>query len=492
MLRFLRSLRGKLILTYTGVTVLALLALEVVVLGAGVVWFSVINPDRQGYISDILLVLYPQAREYLLPGEENLDGLQGWLETVYVGGRASYDPIGFDDSPAALIAPGSDMLVLAPDGRVLAETPTDDLIGQAYTLPAVSAAAVILERAQQGYSDPLSLYTTLPGGDYLVMVPVFETDVTSPVVGIVVVTVKPTSGLSYAVWPVLVGAVIGTAALLLAAVTPFAALFGFIMSRGLTGRLGALGAAADAWSEGDFSRYPQDRAQDEIGHLGRRLRHMAERLQSLLQTQQELAALQERNRLARELHDTVKQQSFATLMQVRAARNTLAGAGHDGQAAAAAERHLAGAEELIKTSQQELGRLIAELRPAALEGQGLAAALRAYAERWAEHSHIPATVQVQNARGLPLETEQALYRVGQEALANVARHSRASAVLVQLHYEPAAVRLVVRDNGVGFDPQLPSGGFGLSSMQQRLAALGGTLVVASGPEGTTVTAAATG
>jgi NarL family two-component system sensor histidine kinase LiaS len=298
--------------------------------------------------------------------------------------------------------------------------------------------------------------------------------------------VQPEPPLIFTVWPLLLGAVLLTAAILLVMVAPFAALFGFIMSRGLTRRLGALAAAADAWSEGDFSRYPQDKTQDEIGNLGRRMRHMAERIQNLLQAQSELAALQERNRLARELHDTVKQQSFATLMQVRAARNTLAAASTEAPADAA--RHLEGAEELIKTSQGELGRLISELRPAALEGQGLAAALRSYAGTWAEHSRIPATVQVQNERALPLEAEQALYRVAQEALANVAKHSHASAVALLLSFAPAAVRLVVKDNGVGFDPIQGTTGFGLQSMHQRLMALGGTLLVESGQRGTTVTA----
>ena len=178
-----------------------------------------------------------------------------------------------------------------------------------------------------------------------------------------------------------------TAIGLLLAVAPFGALFGLVMSRGLTRRLAALSAAADAWSEGNFQPCRPDTGADEISLLGRRLRRMAERIQTLLQSQQELAALEERNRLARELHDTVKQQSFATLMQVRAARNLLA------TEPAAAEQHLAEAEQLIKTSQKELGRLIAELRPAALEGQGLADALREYAATWAEHSHIPAVGQ---------------------------------------------------------------------------------------------------
>ncbi|TLN04873.1 sensor histidine kinase, partial [bacterium] len=207
---------------------------------------------------------------------------------------------------------------------------------------------------------------------------------------------------------------------------------------------------------------------------GMRLRNMAERTQNLLHTQQELAILEERNRLARDLHDTVKQQSFATQMQVRAARNLL-----PGNPAEAAAR-LAEAEELIKASQQDLGLLISELRPAALEDRGLTGALRDYLETWQEHSRIPAALQVSGERRLPLAREQALFRVAQEALSNVARHSRASEVTLTLEFQPTLVRLEISDNGVGFEPAQTDGrGFGLESMNARMTELGGWLKVHS-------------
>ncbi len=487
MLRFFRSLRGKLIITYTLVTVLALLALEVLLLLGAVATFSLFNVDRRDYLADVFTVLYPQAREYLQPGAEDRPGLQAWLETVSQGGRASIEPTGFMDSPAALLVPGEPLTALSPEGVVLAQVPAGDAApaGGRYTPPAVAGAETILERARSGVTEPLRLYTLTPHGDYLLAVPVLRAGLDSEVVGVLMLTVEPEPPLLFTLWPVLLGSVVVTAALLLLAVAPFGALFGFIMSRGLTRRLGALAQAADAWSDGNFVDAPRDRAQDEIGHLGRRLRHMAERVQLLLQTQQALAALQERNRLARDLHDTVKQQSFATLMQVRAARNLLAQSAEG----PGADRHLAEAESLLKTSQQELGRLIAELRPAALDGQGLAGALRAYVDTWREHSRIAAELQVQNERGLPLEMEQALYRVAQEALANVVRHSRASAVTLRLSYEARSVVLTIIDNGAGFDPLAATAGFGLQSMRQRVEACGGRLDVTSSAAGTALVAA---
>ncbi len=499
MLHFFRGLRGKLILTYTLVTVLALLALEVLaLLGLGAIGAYTItfDPDSNGYLSDVVTALAPQARPFLQPGQVNPAGLQAWLDQLAASGQASPPAQYLGDSPAAALAPGQPLYVLSAQGVVLAQSPLgpDSLVGQTYT-PASEASRAALAHAFAGQLYGGELFARTAQGDDWLAVPVRQTAAFSstaagpganPVVGVVIVTVTPLPNSFFArIWPsvrqlapVAVGTVVGTAVLLLLAVAPLGALFGLVMSRGLTRRLATLSAAADAWSEGNFTPLPPERGADEISVLGQRLRRMAERLQTLLQTQQQLAALEERNRLARDLHDTVKQQSFATLMQVRAARNLLESDPDS------ARQRLAEAEELIKTSQQELGRLITELRPAELEGQGLAGALRELAASWAAHSHIPAACQVQNERRLPLDTEEALYRVAQEALANVARHSRASAASLRLAYAPERVLLVISDNGVGFDPAAvaAASGFGLQSMQQRLAALGGQLTMVSAPD----------
>jgi two-component system, NarL family, sensor histidine kinase LiaS len=501
---FFRGLRGKLILTYTLVTVLALLALEVLALlafGTVGAFNLTFDPDSNGYLDDVVTTLAPQARLYLQPGHEDLPGLQAWLDQLSASGQASPPPQYIGDSPAAALVPGQPLYVLSPQGTVLAQTPLGpgSLVGQAYT-PPNEASKSALQSAFAGQLYGGALFARTAEGNDWMAVPVrqqaaFSATVTgpvaNPVVGVVIVTITPLPASFWSrVWPAIqhlapaaVGAVLGTAVVLLIAVAPLGGLFGFVMSRGLTRRLATLSAAADAWSEGNFTPLPPERGVDEISVLGQRLRRMAERLQTLLQTQQQLAALEERNRLARELHDTVKQQSFATLMQLRAARNLL-----DSEPAVA-RQHLAEAEELVKTSQQDLGRLITELRPAELEGQGLPVALRDLVNNWAQQTRIPATCQIQNERRLPLDVEQALYRVAQEALANVARHSRASAATVRLAYAPGAVTLVVSDNGVGFNPAAAPAGFGLQSMQQRLSAVGGQLTVVSAPDsGATLTA----
>lgn len=482
--RFLHSLRGRLILTYTAVTVLALLALEIIVLVLSFSVFGAGSSDQQQYFNDVIYTLYPQAQAYLQPGEEDLAGLQAWLERVYASGYASMQPQTFYDSPAAGVVPGSNMVVLSTEGRVLAEAPLREgsLVGQQYAPPQGQAAPHLLENALAGWRDPAMLSAVTPEGKYWFAVPVPQEDSFAALVGVILLTLEPPPPMARQVFPAVLGSVALTGLILLCAVAPFGAVFGLILSGGLIRRLAALTAAADAWSEGDFSALPADRKQDEIGLLGRRMRNMAERLQALLQDRQVLAQMEERNRLARDLHDTVKQQSFATLMQIRAARNRLA------EDPAEAEQHLLEAESLVKASQQDLALMIAELRPAALADQGLEEALRLYLATWSSQACIPSSFDCSNARSLSLDVEQALYRVAQEALANVARHSRATAVRVSLVFERELVCLEIRDNGVGFDAQSAAAGYGLQSMRERLASVDGFLRVESSAEGTVVAA----
>ena len=170
-------------------------------------------------------------------------------------------------------------------------------------------------------------------------------------------------------------------------------------------------------------------------------------------------------------------------MQLRGAQNYLE------SDPAAARRALQEAEGLLKSSQQDLGLILAELRPAGLEGQGLAIALHTYLDNWNQHTRIPGELHVHGERAIPLVVEQALYRIVQEALSNVARHSSASAVSINLDCSAEQVTLCVQDNGCGFDPSRITGHtFGLQSMQQRAAALGGTFQVSTPQDGgTTIT-----
>ncbi len=209
--------------------------------------------------------------------------------------------------------------------------------------------------------------------------------------------------------------------------------FGYLTARGLTRRLKGLTTAADRWGRGDFSALAHDASEDELGYVARQFNRMAEQLQNLLQARQKLATLEERNRLARDLHDSVKQQIFAVAMQIGATKVLLK------RDVNAAEVRLNEAQKLVNQAQQELTSLIRELRPAALEGKGLV---------------------------------------------------KATLVQIILTTTGETVTLSVADNGQGFDTaRSEHPGVGLLSMQERMRALGGDVEVESTPgKGTRITA----
>jgi len=258
-------------------------------------------------------------------------------------------------------------------------------------------------------------------------------------------------------------------------------LFGYLAARRPVHRLNQLSEATLAWSQGDFTTLVDDPSRDELGHLSQRLNDMALQLEQLLVTHHELAVVEERNRLARELHDSVKQQAFAAAAQVSGVRSLMK---RDPEAA---DAHLEEAEHLIYELRQELTSLILELRPAALEGKGLATALRDYVADWARQNTIIPDVIIQGARSVPLEIEQPVFRIAQEALANVARHSSAKTVKIYLIYTNGDLELTIIDDGQGFQVEKSQNGYGLRSMQERIETLGGKINVESIPgKGTTV------
>jgi two-component system, NarL family, sensor histidine kinase LiaS len=266
------------------------------------------------------------------------------------------------------------------------------------------------------------------------------------------------------------------------------AYFGFLSARWLDGRFAKLRQATAVWRQGDFTTMIQDESADEIGDFGAELNEMAAELHGLLQSRQELATLEERHRLARDLHDSVKQHLAAAALQIGAAAERLS------QSVTAAQASLTQAGELTHQAQQELGAIIFALQPTALGRQGLAAALHNYTASWSRQFGIAVALDTVGERPLPPEVEGTLFRFTQEALTNVARHSQADSVQVTLHYHADELQLTIRDNGRGFDPDAaligtPHGGFGLQNMRQRMAELGGEMMFEAAPgKGTVVTA----
>src|SRR5262249_47019405 len=149
--------------------------------------------------------------------------------------------------------------------------------------------------------------------------------------------------------------------------------------------------------------------------------------------------------------DSVKQQVFAVSMLVNSARGMLRGGD-----VSHAQHCLDETDELAQRVQAELTALVRALRPVGLEEKGLAAALRELAAQWARQSGIAARVEIEGAAPSAPRIEETLFRVAQEALANVARHSRATMVHIRLIYADESWTLAVEDNGRGFAPSAPA------------------------------------
>jgi len=252
--------------------------------------------------------------------------------------------------------------------------------------------------------------------------------------------------------------------------------FGMLTAGGLTKRLTKVSDAAHDWSRGDFSVIILDKNDDELGKLTQDLNSMAEQLENLLDRRQELSVLEERNRLARDLHDSVKQQAFAASAQLGAAK------AHFRHNPEAAYDHLKEGEILIAKVRQELTDLIQELRPVEMKGKGLMPAVEEYTDDWSRRNAIDISIHVRGERKLPLNVEKSLFRVIQEALANVLWHSKAENVDIVFNYRADFLLLTIRDDGQGFNPGETRGnGVGLKSMQERAGLIGGELRIESKP-----------
>jgi signal transduction histidine kinase len=178
------------------------------------------------------------------------------------------------------------------------------------------------------------------------------------------------------------------------------------------------------------------------------------------------ATEEERRRLARELHDEIAQ--LLTVVQLALAR---------GVAAEGVER----ARELLTRTQQEVHRIIHDLRPSLLDDLGLAAAVRWYADNHLAKAGIAVRVEVEEPGELPPEVEISTFRIYQEIVTNVLRHSGAEDVGIELFRDGDRLVLQVEDDGVGFDPAEKVAGVGLVGMRERAALVEGTLRVESEP-----------
>jgi signal transduction histidine kinase len=241
------------------------------------------------------------------------------------------------------------------------------------------------------------------------------------------------------------------------------------------------------WKD-DNQKEERERALAEAREANRRLETtLAENAglhEQLLTQAREAGILDERQRMAGEIHDTLAQGLTGIITQLQAAEQASGDTSRWG-------RHVAAATRLARESLSEARRSVDALRPELLERALLSDALAGVAERWSALHAIPVQVTTTGTvRRVPPDAEFALLRAAQEALANVAKHARASRVGLTLSYMDDEVALDVRDDGRGFDGSAGSaGGFGLAAMRQRIEGLSGSLQVESEPGGGTAISA---
>jgi signal transduction histidine kinase len=267
---------------------------------------------------------------------------------------------------------------------------------------------------------------------------------------------------------------------LLGAIVPVGVLFGLAASWRLVRRVRRLERATLAVADGDYTVALPASGRDEVGRLEANFTTMTRQLGSAMTAQRQRAAddarAAERARIAREMHDAISQHLFALRMIAAGMRRADPG----NEQAQVIERV---SEEALRDMQA----LLAELRPAGLDGAGLTGALRELCANYHDRLGVVVDASLDDVT-VPAPVGHALLRITQEACANAVRHGEVRKLAVSLARQHGHVELVVRDEGTGFDPSAGHGGSGLAHIRARVAELGGTAAIDSAPGcGTSVT-----
>ena len=267
---------------------------------------------------------------------------------------------------------------------------------------------------------------------------------------------------------------------LLIAIVPVGVLFGLLTSWRLVRRVRGLERATVAVADGDYTVTLPVSGRDEVGRLEANFTAMTRQLGSALAAERQRATFDaraaERARIAREIHDAISQHLFALRMIAAGMRRADPG----NQPAQAVER-------ITQEALRDMQALLMELRPASLEGAGLALALKEVCAAYHDRLGVTVDAQLDDITIAP-PVEHALLRITQEACTNAVRHGNARRLAVSMTRQNGHVELAVRDTGTGFDPAAPHAGSGLAHIRDRVAELGGTVDIDSAPgRGTVVT-----
>ncbi len=267
--------------------------------------------------------------------------------------------------------------------------------------------------------------------------------------------------------------------------------FGYIYGNLLKKRIEILLQSAMMLERGNLDIRIPDLGEDELGQLGRQLNDMTTRFQQQVASLQRLSAhnaelndqvkqaaiVEERQRLARELHDAVSQQLFAISMTMAALKRTLL------QNPEKAKGQAELVEEMAAAAQSEMRALLLHLRPAHLEGKGLKQGIEDLLREMQGKHPISFQWSIEEIPSLPKGMEDHLFRILQEALSNTLRHAKAHRVEVKLVVIGNKLRFKITDDGIGFTikDERKSSSYGMALMQERVAEIGGVLNISSAP-----------
>ena len=260
---------------------------------------------------------------------------------------------------------------------------------------------------------------------------------------------------------------------LLAVIVPVGVLFGLLASRRLVRRVRRLERATLAVADGDYTVTLPVSGRDEVGRLEANFTAMTRQLGSALAAERQRATgdarAAERARIAREVHDAISQHLFGLRMIAAGMRRADPG-----------NEQVRAIERISEEALRDMQALLVELRPASLDGAGLAAALQEICAAYRDRLGVTVDARLDDA-AVPAPVEHALLRITQEACANAVRHGHARQLTVSLARQDGHIELAVRDTGTGFDPAAPHAGSGLAHIRDRAAELGGTVHIDSAP-----------
>ena len=485
----LRRLRWKLTWSYTWVAALSFLIVETVllVLLMVVLGFNPLRRDVAFYHDLMAPVLRddirPITRAHLRNQPVDSAALQADLEQIL-----GLEPMESDLSPFAMEQFAS-VFVLDAEQRLLASTP------QFTTVPAdgrffeptlltdddsLAALVTAVYAGDTSFEQPY-LHDTTEARYLLFVEPLVAED--GRLLGVEIVIARtPTPA---TVLLLLLGVGVGGLIIFALAAAVVGTLFGWRTARTLSGRLAHLWQVSAAWSQGNFERQIEDDEADEIGELGENLNRVAADLQTLLTDKEQIAVLEERNRMARELHDTLAQGVAGLVLQLEAVKHLLS----EGEVAES-QQIVAEAGTQAREALRKARAAIDDLRAEALLGRDFVTAVTQQTQKFGDSHHLeieldahlpdsvllPPTISLHARRGLA------------EMLTNVARHAQATTVWVELALTDGCLQIEVEDDGVGFavETATRSGHYGLIGLQERAQLTGGHFAIESAPErGTT-------